>query len=77
MTVTIEKEVVEGLITYKLERIQGLIFEILSRWNETSADVFLDKARNGIYSEAENDAIDLRQLLLEEKKLVKLLENIN
>jgi len=77
MTVILEKEVAEDLITYKLRRIQGLISEILARWNETLVESFLTKARNGTYCEAENDAIDLQQLLLEEKKLVGLLKNID
>jgi len=77
MNVSLEKEVAEELITYKLRRIQGLISDILSRWNETSADSFLRKARDGTYSEAENDAIELRQLLLEEEKLQKLLESLS
>lgn len=76
MTVSLEKEVVEQLITYKLRRIKGLIDDILSRWNESSADSFLRKARDGTYSEAENDGIELRQLLLEEEKLQKLLESL-
>lgn len=76
MTVSLEKEIAEDLITYKMRRIQVLISEILSRWNETSADTFLKKARNGTYPEAENDAIELRQLLLEDEKLRKLLSKI-
>ncbi|MFX0113822.1 MAG: hypothetical protein ACFFB3_04695 [Candidatus Hodarchaeota archaeon] len=75
MNVSLEKEVAEELITYKLRRIKGLIEDILSRWNEASADSFLRKARDGTYSEAENDGIELRQLLLEEEKLQKLLES--
>ena len=77
MTVILEKEVAEDLITYKLRRIQGVISEILDRWNETIVESFLEKARDGSLSESENDAIDLRQLLLEEKKLVQLLKNID
>ena len=74
MKIALEREIIEDLITYKLRNITGLISNILNRWNETSADSFLKKARNGTYEEAENDAIDLRQLLLEEKKLK---ENLN
>ena len=76
MTVSLEKEVAEELITYKLRKIQELISDILTRWNETLADSFLSKARDGTYLEAENDAIELRQLLLDETKLQHLLESL-
>ena len=72
MKVNLDKDVAEDLISYKLRNIQEHINEILKRWNENTASVFLEKAKNGTYSEAENDAIDLKQLLLEEKKLNKL-----
>jgi len=77
MDVHLDKEVAEELIIYKLRRVQGLVSDILTRWNETDADSFLRKARDGTYSEAENDAIDLRQLLLEEAKLHELLERLS
>lgn len=76
MKVSLEKDIVEELIGYKLRNIKNFISNILSRWNEESAEVFLEKARDGTYPEAENDAIDLRQLLLEEKKLIELLDNL-
>ena len=76
MKVSVEKDIVEELIGYKLRNIKNLISNILSRWNEESAEIFLTKAADGTYSEAENDAIDLKQLLLEEKKLIELLDNL-
>ena len=71
-----DKDVAEDLINYKLRNIQEHIKNILERWDETEASMFLEKAKNGTYSEAENDAIDLRQLLLEEKKLNKLINSL-
>lgn len=71
-----KKEVAEELITYKLRRIQILIEEILTRWNETSAQPFLQKAKDGRHENAESDAIALKQLLLEEEKLQALLSDI-
>jgi len=71
-----DKEVAEDLIGYKLRNIQEEIRKILERWNETEASLFLKKAKNGTYPEAENDAIDLRQLLLEEKKLKTLIKSV-
>ncbi len=75
-SVSIEKKILEDLLHFKLKRIQTLIHEILARWKEQSTTIFIDKARNGIYENAENDAIELRQLLLEEKKLHDMLENL-
>ena len=76
MKISLEKDMAEELIAYKLRNIQNLIYKILERWNEQSAENFIEKARNGTYPEAENDAIDLRQLLIEEEKLKQLLENL-
>jgi len=72
MKVYMDKDIAEDLISYKIRNIQEQINQILNRWNETEASIFLEKAKNGTYSEAENDAIDLKQLLLEEKKLKSL-----
>ena len=72
-TICVEKSIFKDLIQFKLKRINTFIEEILERWKETSADVFIEKARNGIHEDAENDAIEMRQLLLEEKKLRDLL----
>ena len=76
MKVDLDKDVAEDLINYKLRNIQEQINKILKRWNESEASVFLEKAKNGTYSEAENDAIDLKQLLLEEKRLKKLFNSL-
>ena len=75
MKVYLEKEVAEDLVFYKLRNIQENIHKILNRWNEIEASTFLEKAKNGTYSEAENDAIDLNQLLLEETKLNALINS--
>jgi len=76
MKVYMDKDIAEDLISYKLRNIQEQINQILKRWNETEASIFLKKAKNGTYSEAENDAIDLKQLLLEEKKLKNLFNSL-
>ncbi|MFW9988884.1 MAG: hypothetical protein ACFFC3_09535 [Candidatus Odinarchaeota archaeon] len=72
-----DKDVAEDLISYKLRNIQEHVSKILKRWNETEASVFLEKAKNGTYSEAENDAIDLKQLLFEEKRLNRLFDSLS
>jgi len=76
MNVSMKKEVAEELIIFKLRRIQTSIEDILARWNETTAEEFLQKAKDGRHENAENDAIGLRQLLLEEEKLQTLLKEL-
>jgi hypothetical protein len=75
-TVQIERGLALDLIYSRLRRVRGEIDHILCRWHETAPSAFLEKARSGEYEEAENDAIDLRQLLLEEQKLMSLLDRI-
>ncbi len=76
MNVTLERSTAEDLIQYKLRHVQKLIQRILHRWNENTVDSFLEKARDGTYSEAENDAIDVQNLVCEEQRLQKLLKNL-
>ena len=76
MKVYLDKDVAEDLISNKLRNIQKHINKILKRWNENEAEIFLEKAKNGTYSEAENDVIDLKQLLLEEKNLNELFNSL-
>ena len=71
-----EKDTAMNLITYKKNSIHNMIEEILKRWKEASIDQFLHNAKIGIHKNAENDAIDLKQLLIEEKKLNELLASI-
>lgn len=75
MKVDMDRDVAEDLVSYKLRNIHKNINIILKRWNETESSIFLEKAKNGTYSEAENDAIDLKQLLLDEKRLNELINS--
>ena len=77
MSVKIEKNTAKELVLYKKNNIQKMIEEILHRWRETSVEQFLNNAKTGHHKNAENDAIDLRQLLIEEEKLDKLLYQIS
>ena len=74
--VKLDKSLVEDLITSKLGILKKYINEILSRWNESSTKDFLEKARTGIYKNAEDDAVELRQLLLDYSKLQEILNNL-
>ncbi|OLS13557.1 MAG: hypothetical protein RBG13Loki_2808 [Promethearchaeota archaeon CR_4] len=74
--IRLEKAVAEELIGFKLRRLQELINQILSRWNETDPNLFLEKARKGRHPNAENDAIELEQFLLESQQAHTLLKTI-
>ncbi len=71
--VKLDKSLAEDLITSKLRILKQYINEILTRWNESSSKVFLEKARMGVYKNAEDDAVELRQLLLDYTKLQEIL----
>lgn len=74
--VKLDKSLAEDLITSKLRILKQYIDEILTRWNESSSKEFLEKARTGIYENAEDDAVELRQLLLDYTKLQEILNNL-
>lgn len=76
MNISLDKEVAEELITFKLRQIQPVIEEILQRWNENSIEDFLRKAQDGTLIEAENNAVELKQLVFGEEKLLKMLKNL-
>ena len=61
--VKLDKSLAEDLITSKMRLLQQYINEILNRWNETSSKEFLKKAKTGVHENAEDDAIELRQIL--------------
>lgn len=75
-TVSLDKSDAKDLITYKLRNIQREISTILDKWSETSIDSFLEKSQLGKIEESENDAIDLKQLVYEQKKLQQMLEKL-
>jgi len=74
--IKLEKSLAEDLITSKLRILQQYINEILSKWTESSSKDFLEKARTGYYKNAEDDAVELRQLLLDYTKLQELLKKL-
>ena len=73
--VKLDKAVAEDLITSKMRILQEYINSILKRWNETSTKLFLEKACSGEYENAEEDAVELRQLLLDYSKFQELLND--
>ncbi|TXT59551.1 MAG: hypothetical protein BAJALOKI3v1_1050001 [Promethearchaeota archaeon] len=76
MSVSIEKETAKELITFKLSHIQKEIHSILNKWEENNSDDFISKAKSGALENAEMDAISVRQLVADYKRLKDLLESI-
>ena len=74
--IKLDKSLAEDLITSKLRILKQHIDEILARWNESSSKEFLEKARTGICKNAEDDAVELRQLLLDYSKLQEIFNNL-
>ena len=74
--VKLDKSLAEDLIASKMRLLQQYINDILNRWNETSSKEFLEKARTGVYEEAEDDAIELRQVLMDYTKYQEILRNL-
>jgi len=74
--VKLDKALAEDLITSKLRILKNYIDEILVRYNESSSKEFLEKVRKGIHKNAEDDAVELRQLLLDYTKLKEILNSL-
>ena len=74
--VKLDKSLAEDLITSKMRQLKQNINEILTRWNETSSKDFLEKAKTGVHENAEDDAIELRQLLADYAKLQEILNKL-
>lgn len=76
MNVSIERETVKELITFKLQHIQDLIRSILDKWGEDNFDDFISKAKSGELENAEMDAITMRQLIADYNKLKELFHSV-
>ncbi len=74
--VKLDKSLAEDLITSKMRLLQQYINEIFERWNETSSKEFLEKAITGVHENAEEDAIELRQVLADYTKLQEILNKL-
>ncbi len=60
--VKIDKENLVELVDFKLSRLRKEIERILKKWDYLSSNKFLEDAKNGTISEAEHDAIVLKNL---------------
>jgi hypothetical protein len=71
-TCSIDQELLDELIDFKLRHLLLDINEIIDAWGYSDATRFIDDARNGVLQEAEMDAISLRQLLFDREKLERI-----
>jgi len=76
MTITLENDIAEELIKFKLQHIQEIITTTLGKWNENNIEDFIKKAKSGELAEAEMDAITIRQLAKDVEKLSILLKSV-
>jgi hypothetical protein len=76
MTISLDNKTAEDLIKFKLSSVQNTLSKILTDWNQDTAEDFIEKARIGELSEAETDAITVRQLITDIEKLESLLKSI-
>ena len=72
--VSIDKELLMNLLDFKLNHLKEEIDRILNKWNYISSTEFLKHAKDGTLSEAEMDAITMRQLITDYNKLRDLLD---
>ena len=76
MSIKIERETFEELITFKLHHLQNLMRSILDKWNEENSEDFISKAKSGELKEAEMDAISMRQLLADYDRLKNIYDSV-
>ena len=70
--VSVNKDIIEELLDFKMRYLNDEIQKILSKWNYRHSETFLDDARNGTLCEAEDDAISLHQLIKKRDELIEL-----
>ncbi|MBN1216628.1 MAG: hypothetical protein JXA99_14460 [Candidatus Lokiarchaeota archaeon] len=73
--VKIERENLTQLIDFKLNQLRKEIELILNKWNYPFSDKFLDDAKSGKISEAEEDAIILKNIEDEIRNLENQMKN--
>ena len=60
--VSVDEELLMSLLDFKLNHLKEEIDRILSKWNYMSSTEFLIKIKDGTLSEAEMDAIEMKNL---------------
>ena len=72
--IKLDKALAEDLITSKLHILKQYIDEISANYNESISKEFLEKARVGVYVNAEDDTVELNHLLLDYSKRQEILK---
>ncbi len=75
--IRVRKETLEELLDYKLRFLRREINKILTKWDYTDPELFLEHARDGTIEEAEPDAITLRQLLKDREETYQMKRDWN
>ena len=68
--VSVDEELLMNLLDFKLNHLKEEIDRILSKWNYMSSTEFLKHAKDGTLSEAEMDAIAMKNLNDERERLL-------
>ena len=68
--VSVDEELLMNLLDFKLNNLKEEINRILSKWNYMSSTEFLKHAKDGTLSEAEMDAIEMKNLNDERERLL-------
>ncbi len=68
--VSVDEELLMSLLDFKLNHLKEEIDRMLNKWNYTSSIEFLKHAKDGTLSEAEMDAIELKNLTDERERLL-------
>jgi hypothetical protein len=74
--VSVEKNLLQELIDLKLKYIKDETDTILTKWQYSSTNQFLNDAEQGIIHEGENDAITLVHLMDQREELLQLKRNL-
>ena len=76
MSIKIERETLEELITFKMQHLQTFMRSLLNKWEEENSEDFIQKAKSGELKDAEMDAISMRQLLADHDRLKSIHDSI-
>lgn len=60
--ISVDEEFMMELVDFKLRFLKEEIEQILQKWNYSSSNKFLEHSKDGTLSEAEEDAIILKNL---------------
>lgn len=75
MGITIDKNIVEDLISHRIKELDGIVEEILSKWGYDNIDDFISDTKKGRLAESSiDDAIELQNVVDKRKEIETILE---